>query len=69
MKDNAQRLLSEWACTIGDVVLRTVWIALVAVCTFGLMKACSWADEGSRPVPAPALLPSERANDINHGRP
>ena len=69
MKDNAQRLLSEWACTIGDVVLRTVWIALVAVCTIGLMKACSWADEGSRPEPQPARIGSERVWDINHGKP
>lgn len=60
-------LLSEWAVSAWDIVLRTIWLCIFAAAVIGALRLMAWADTGSRKPYDNTILPSERAKDINYG--
>ena len=48
MKQHTHCLLSEWACTAWDMILRTIWLGLAVAATIGVLRLIAWADTGSR---------------------
>jgi hypothetical protein len=46
MKQHTHCLLSEWACTARDMILRTIWLALFVAAIIGVLRLMAWADTG-----------------------
>jgi hypothetical protein len=50
-------LLGEWAVSVWDIVLRTIWLALFVAAIIGAFRLMAWADTGSRDLHEDAVTP------------
>jgi hypothetical protein len=46
MKQNTAEMLTEWACSAWDMILRIVWLSLFAAATIGALRLMAEADKG-----------------------
>ena len=61
-----QNMNQDWNCTFGGLLLRLVWLAIVV----GLILVVTGCDDASsRKLQDNTVLPSERAGQINYGKP
>jgi hypothetical protein len=40
--------MNQWNCTIWELCLRIIWLALAGLAIIGALRLCAWADTGSR---------------------
>ena len=59
----------NWNCSLWELMLRTLWLLLTLLAIVGALRLMGWADTGARELPDNTVLPSERAKDINYGKP
>ena len=63
-------LLREWDVSIWTIVHRIIWLAVVGWAVLGLVSLAGGCDDASsRKLQDNTVLPSERAHDINYGKP